>query len=93
MTPGQVYVFEVIASAQDTWGVIWEQTPAAYPHGAAIVLGAASNADLWFRTGLRGSTPLSEAYCKNGLWQHVSHPDGSAWQSENDCLQYVNAQR
>ena len=91
LTPDKVYVIEVVVASGDNWGVVWQQLPESYPRGAAIVLGAASNADLEFHEGLRTSTPLTGAYCQNNLWQHVRRADGSAFRNRDDCIQYVNA--
>ncbi len=90
LTPGKVYVIEVVVTSGDNWGVVWQQVPDSYPRGASVVLGTASNGDIWFQEGLHDSTPLTEAYCQNNLWQHVKRADGSAFRNQGDCIQYVN---
>jgi hypothetical protein len=93
VTPEKVYVIEVIVTSKDNWGVIWQQAPESYLRGEAIAHGAASDADLWFRVGLRNSTPLTEAYCQNGLWQQVSRANGNTFRDQSDCIQYANTGR
>ncbi len=93
LTPGEVYVVEVVVMSGDNWGVVWQQIPDSYPRGASVVLGKASNADIWFQEGLRESTPPTEAYCQDNLWQHVRRSDGSAFHDQEECVQYVNAKR
>jgi len=90
LTPDEVYVVEVVVTSEDNWGVVWQQDPDSYPRGESVVQGAAGDADIWFQEGLQSSTPLSEAYCQNNLWQHVRRADGSAFRNQGDCLQYVN---
>lgn len=90
VTPDKLYVIEVVVTSEDNWGVVWQQVPDSYPRGKSIVLGASGDADLWFQEGLRNSTPLTEAYCQNNLWQHVKRADGSAFRDQGDCIQYVN---
>lgn len=34
--------------------------------------------------------PTSKSDCKNGGWQFVVRPDGSAFKNQGDCIQYVN---
>ena len=91
LTPDKVYAIEVVVMSGDNWGVVWQQLPDSYPRGESIVLGAASNADIEFQEGLRNSTPLTEAYCRNNLWQHVMRANGSVFKDQGDCIQYVNA--
>lgn len=90
LTPDKVYVIEVAVTSGDNWGVVWQQVPDSYPRGQSIVLGAAGDTDLWFQEGLHSSTPLTEAYCRNNLWQQVKRADGSAFRDQGDCIQYVN---
>jgi hypothetical protein len=89
LTPDKEYVVEVVVLSEDNWGVAWQQIPDSYPRGTSIVLGALSDADLWFQEGLRDLTPPIEAYCLNNLWQHVRRADGSVFKDEDDCIQYV----
>ena len=89
LTPNEVYAIEVIITSQDNWGVVWQQHPDPYGRGEAVVIGAVGDADLWFRVGLRDSTPQTEAYCQDGLWQHVRQSDGNAFIDQSDCLQSV----
>jgi hypothetical protein len=93
LTPDAVYAIEVIVTSDDNWGVVWQQEPDAYGRGKAVVMGATADADLWFQAGLRTSTPLTEAYCRNGLWQRVKRSDGSAFVDQSDCLRSVPAGR
>jgi hypothetical protein len=93
VTPGKVYVIEVVVSAGDNWGVVWQQVPEPYSHGESIVRGATSNSDIWFQEGLRASTPPTESYCQNNLWQQVKRADGSTFGGQDDCIQYVNTGR
>jgi hypothetical protein len=93
VTPEKTYAIEVIVTSQDNWGVIWQQEPESYPRGEALALGATSEADLWFRAGLRSPTPLADAYCLNGLWQQVRRANGSAFSDQDNCIQYVNTGR
>jgi hypothetical protein len=93
VTPDILYVIEVTATLEDNWGVVWQQVPDSYPHGEAIVLGESGDADIWFQEGLRNSTPLTEAYCQNSLWQHVQRADGSGFRDQNDCIRFVNTGR
>ena len=93
LTPDKVYVIEVTVTSEDNWGVVWQQAPDSYPRGESIVLGASSNADIWFKEGLQNSSPLTEAYCQHNLWQHVKRADGSGFKNEGDCIQYVNTGR
>ena len=93
LTTDEVYVVEVVVTSEDNWGVVWQQVPDSYPRGESIVLGAAGNSDIWFREGLRNSTPRTEAYCQSNMWQHVRRADGGAFKDQGDCLQYVNAGR
>ena len=90
VTPDKVYVIEVIVTSGDNWGVVWQQLPDSYPRGESVVLGASGVTDIGFQEGLRNSTPLTEAYCQNNLWQHVKRTDGSAFKGQSDCIQYVN---
>lgn len=92
-TPDRFYVIEVVVMSEDNWGVVWQQVPDSYPRGEAIVLGTSGDADIWFQEGLRNSTPLTEAYCQNSLWQHVKRADGGAFRDQGDCIQYVNTGR
>ncbi len=89
LTPGKVYVVEVVIMSGDNWGVVWQQISDAYPRGESVVLGAGGHSDIWFREGLRNSTPLTEAYCQNNLWQHVRRAAGGAFKDQSDCIQYV----
>ena len=93
LTPDQVYVVEVVLTSGDNWGVVWQQIPDAYPRGESVVLGAGSLSDIWFREGLRNSTPPTEAYCQNNLWQHVRRAAGGAFKDQGDCIQYVTTGR
>lgn len=93
LTPDNVYVVEVLVTSEDNWGVVWQQDPDPYPRGESIVLGEAGHGDIWFQEGLRNATPLTEAYCQNNLWQHVTRADGSAFRNQGDCLQYVKTGR
>lgn len=93
LTPDKAYVIEVVVTSGDNWGVVWQQLPDSYPRGESIVLGVSSNADIELHEGLRSSTPLTEAYCQNNLWQHVRRADGSVFKNQGDCIQYVNTGR
>jgi hypothetical protein len=93
LTPDKVYVLEVVVTSGDNWGVVWQQVPDAYPRGESIVLGTTSNADIWFQEGLRASTPPLAAYCQNNLWQQVKRADGSAFNDQGECIQYVTAKQ
>lgn len=90
LTPDEVYVIEVVVTSEDNWGVVWQQVPDSYSRGKSIVLGASSDADLWFQEGLRNSTPRTEVYCQNSLWQHVKRADGSAFRGQGDCIQHID---
>ena len=90
LTPAKVYVIEVVVTSEENWGVVWQQVPDSYPRGNSIVLGISGNADLWFQEGLRNSTPLTEAYCRNNLWQHVIRSDGSTFKDQSDCTRYAS---
>jgi hypothetical protein len=90
LTPDKVYVIEVVVASGDNWGVVWQQIPDSYPRGESVVLGMASNADIWFQAGLHNSTPVTEAYCQNNLWQYVRRADGQAFSDQGECIQYVN---
>ena len=89
LTPGKVYVIEIVVISGDNLGVVWQQDPDAYPRGESIVRGLAGKTDVWFQEGLRTSTPPTEAYCQNNLWQQVKRADGSAFQSQDECMQYA----
>jgi hypothetical protein len=93
LTPDTAYVIEVAVTTGDNWGVVWQQVPDSYPRGEAVVLGEPGDADIWFQEGLRSSTPTTEAYCQNSLWQHVRRTDGSVFRNQGDCIQYVNTGR
>jgi hypothetical protein len=93
LTPDKVYVVEVVITSEDDWGVVWQQVPDSYLRGESMVLGTAGDADIWFQEGLRNSTPLTEAYCQNSLWQHVRRADGGAFKDQGDCIRYVNTRR
>ena len=93
LTPDKVYVVEVVVMSGDNWGVVWQQIPDAYPRGESVVLGAGGHSDIWFREGLRNSTPLTEAYCQSNLWQHVRRAAGGAFKDQGDCIQYVDTGR
>ena len=90
VTRDKVYVIEVIVTSGDNWGVVWQQLPDSYLRGESVVLGASGVTDIGFQEGLRNSTPLTEAYCQNNLWQHVKRADGRAFKDQSDCIQYVN---
>lgn len=91
LTPDKVYAIEVVITSQDNWGVVWQQDPDAYGRGESVVTGAVTDADLWFQAGLRDSIPQAEAYCQDGLWQHLKQSDGSAFIDQSDCLQSIPA--
>jgi hypothetical protein len=89
LTPDKVYAVEVVVTSGDNWGAVWQQIPDSYPRGESMVLGAGGHGDIWFREGLRNSTPLTEAHCQNDLWQHVRRAAGGAFKDQGGCLQYV----
>jgi hypothetical protein len=91
LTPGKAYLIEIMQAASGNWGVVWQQQPDPYADGGSIVQGQPAQGDVWFRTGLADLTPLTEAYCMDGLWQHVSRSDGTRFDQQADCLQYLNA--
>jgi hypothetical protein len=93
LTPDKAYVVEVVIMSGDNRGVVWQQIPDAYPRGESVVLGAGGLSDIWFREGLQNSTPLTEAYCQNNLWQHVRRAAGGAFKDQGDCIQYVTTGR
>ncbi len=35
------------------------------------------------------NAPLSEAGCKLGGWEHLSHPDGTPFKNQGDCVSYA----
>ena len=86
--PGELYVIDITA-AGDNFGAVVQQIPDPYHQGSALVLGEPV-ADLWFQEGLANSIPLTKAYCKNDLWQHLARADGSIFKNQGDCIQYVN---
>ncbi len=89
LTPGNTYAIEVSLESDINWGVVWQQVPDVYPVGTAIVRGGLGSGDLWFRTGLDHSSPLTTAYCADGLWQHLRQLDGTAFSDQPDCLQHI----
>lgn len=91
LTPGELYVIEVVAVGSD-WGIGSSGGPSStYPGGTWIIMGVAGdNNDLWFREGLANTTPQSSDYCKKDLWASLSRADGSAFKNQGDCIQYVN---
>ena len=90
VAPDRPYVIDVVVVSGANWGVKWQQIPNPYSRGDSIVLGQPAGAGLWFRVGLRHSSPLTEAYCENGLWQHLSRAGGGAFKNQGDCIQYAN---
>jgi hypothetical protein len=36
------------------------------------------------------NVPTTEAQCKNGGWTTATHPDGSTFKNQGDCVQFVN---
>lgn len=90
LTPDKIYTIEIVVTSQENWGVVWQQSPDSYSRGESVVLGTVGDADISFQAGLRSSTPLTEAYCQNSLWQHVQRADGSDFADQNDCVRFVN---
>lgn len=90
LTPGQPYLIEIVQEATTNWGVVWQQQPDPYADGGSIVKGEPSEGDVWFRTGLAQLTPVNEGYCADGLWQHVRRADGTAFDDQDGCRDYVH---
>jgi hypothetical protein len=36
------------------------------------------------------NVPTTEAQCKNGGWTTATHPDGSTFKNQGDCVQFIN---
>jgi hypothetical protein len=103
LTPGEVYVIEVVVIggldwewiALHNWGVAsfgYADSPGYvdYPGGMQIVNGTEiSGSDLWFQEGLATSIPQTREYCKNGLWAYLSRADGSSFKNTGECMKYV----
>ncbi len=95
LTPGSLYVVEVAdvsgKAPQCVESLVGVTDLNPYPRGRQILSGEPQpNEDLFFREGLARATPPSADYCREGLWQHLSRPDGRAFQSEDDCVRYAN---
>lgn len=98
LTPGRVYVIEVVALGGIAWIVYYNWgigsgggPESTYPGGTWILNGEEiPNNDLWFREGLANTTPQTSAYCKNGVWAYLTREDGRSFKNQGDCIQYVN---
>jgi hypothetical protein len=98
LTPGKLYVIEVIAVGGEAWIVYYNWgigssggPYSTYPGGTWILNGEeVPENDLWFREGLANPTPQSSAYCKNGLWAYLTRANSTFFKNQGDCLQYVN---
>lgn len=101
LTPGQLYVIEVIAVGGDAWIVYYNWgigsgggPYSTYPGGTWILNGVEiPENDLWFREGLANPTPQSSAYCKGGLWAYLTRVDRTFFKNQGDCIQYVNTSK
>jgi hypothetical protein len=103
LTPGEVYVIEVVVVggldwewiALHNWGVAsfgYADSPGYvdYAGGMQIVNGVESpGSDLWFQEGLASSIPQTREYCKNGLWAYLSRAHGSRFKNTGECMKYV----
>jgi hypothetical protein len=92
VTPGQKYVIEVIYVDGNTCSIYLDDGPSPlYLKGSTIFEGVVDpNRDLWFREGLDQSIARTKDQVYKKGWHQLVRRDGTGFNNQDDCLQYVN---
>ncbi|HYH15017.1 MAG TPA: hypothetical protein VD794_07350 [Flavisolibacter sp.] len=91
VTPGKKYVIEPVYVSGNTSTVYVDEGPSSlYKPGGLIFQGALdSDKDMWFREGLSKSIARQVPQARNEGWKKLVREDGTAFQSEQDCIDYI----